>query len=56
VPEAAVFQDYDSIYGTNTTPSHAFNAKFNVNSAYSLTVGVIGGVNGSPPLYEGATL
>ena len=29
---------YDSIFGTNTTPSHAFNATFNVNSAYSFTV------------------
>ena len=36
LPEAAVFQDYDSIYGTNTTPSHAFDARFNVNSAYAL--------------------
>ncbi len=40
--DVAIFQDYDSIYGTNTTPSHAFNAKFNVNRAYNLTVGVIG--------------
>ena len=56
VPDSALFQDYDSIYGTNTTPSHAFNARFNVNSAYSLTVGVIGGVDGSLPLFEGATL
>jgi hypothetical protein len=56
LPEVAVFQDYDSIYGTNTAPSHAFNAHFNTNCAYTLTVGVIGGVNGYPPLYEGATL
>ena len=56
LPGVALFQDYNSLSGTNTVPSHAFNAKFNVNSAYSLTVGVIGGVNGSPPLYEGATL
>lgn len=55
-PDVAIFQDYDSIYGTNTTPSHAFNATFNVDSAYSLTVGIIGGVYGSPPLFEGATL
>jgi len=56
VPDAALFQDYDSVYGTNTAPSHAFNAVFKVNCAYRLTVGVIGGVYGSPPLYEGATL
>jgi hypothetical protein len=46
LPKAALFQDYDSIYGTNTSPSHAFNAKFDVNRAYSLTVGVIGGGGG----------
>ena len=56
LPDVAVFQDYDSIGGTNTTPSHAFNATFNVNRAYTLTVGVMGGVDGTPPLYEGATL
>ena len=55
-PDVAIFQDYDTIYGANTTPSHAFNAKFNVNRAYRFTVGVIGGVNGAPPLYLGATL
>jgi len=53
-PDVAIFQDYDSVYGTNTTPSHAFNARFNVNRAYRLTVGVIGGVNSA--LYLGATL
>jgi hypothetical protein len=56
VPGVAIYQDYDSIGGTNTTPSHAFNALYHVGSAYTLTVGVIGGVDGSPPLYEGATL
>ena len=56
VPEVAIFQDYDSISGTNTTPSHAFDAHFNTNCAYTLTVGVIGGVSGAPPLFEGATL
>ena len=46
VPEVAIFQDYTSIYGTNTTPSYAFNATYNVGSAYTLTVGVIGGGGG----------
>ena len=41
-PEVAIFQDCSS--------------RFNVSSAYRLAVGVIGGVDGSPPLYEGATL
>jgi hypothetical protein len=41
-PEVAIFQDCSS--------------RFNAGSAYSLAVGVIGGVDGSPPLYEGATV
>jgi len=53
VPQNAIFQDYDSIYGTNTTPSHDFNATFKVNCAYTLTVGVIGGGGG---MTNGATL
>jgi hypothetical protein len=53
LPDAAIFQDYSSIYGTNTTPSHAFNALFNAGSTYSLTVAVIGGGGGMP---VGATL
>jgi hypothetical protein len=46
LPEAAVFQDYSSVYGTNVVASHAFNAKFNAGSSYDLTVGVIGGGGG----------
>jgi hypothetical protein len=53
VPDAALFQDYDSVYGTNTTPTHAFNAKFNVGSSYDLTVGLIGGGGG---MTNGVTL
>src|SRR5204863_9213428 len=30
LPDIALFQDYNTIYGTHTTPSHAFNAKYNV--------------------------
>jgi hypothetical protein len=56
VPDAALFQDYDSVSGTNTVPDHAFNATFNTNRAYTFTLGVIGGVNGQRPLYIGATL
>ena len=52
VPEVALFQDYDSIGDGAATPSHAFDARFNVNSAYRLTVGVIS----TPTLYYGATL
>ena len=56
VPQAAIFQDYDSVAGTNTTPTHAFNARYYPGSSYTLTVGAIGGVDGQPPLYIGATL
>jgi hypothetical protein len=53
VPEVGLFQDYNSLSGTNITPSHAFNATFEVGSAYDLTAGVIGGGGGMKP---GATL
>lgn len=43
VPEAGLFQDYDSMDWTNATPTHAFDAKFEVGRSYELTVGVIGG-------------
>jgi hypothetical protein len=46
LPDVAIFQDYNTIYGTNTTPSHAFNAKYTVGKRYQLTVGMIGGGGG----------
>jgi hypothetical protein len=49
VPDAALFQDYNSIYGTNTAPTHAFNATFNVGSSYDLLVGAIGGGGAMQP-------
>jgi hypothetical protein len=52
-PGVAIFQDYDSIGGGNTTPTHDFNAKFEVGKSYVLTVGVIGGGGG---MSNGATL
>jgi len=53
VPDVALFQDYDSVSGTNTTPTHAFNASFHPGSSYDLTVGVIGGGGG---MTNGVTL
>jgi hypothetical protein len=53
LPQVAIFQDYDSTAGTNTTPSHAFNAKFEIGKSYTLTAGVIGGGGG---MTNGATL
>jgi len=53
LPETALFQDYDTVSGTNTAPSHAFNATFVAGKSYDLAVGVIGG-GGS--MQAGATL
>ena len=46
LPDAYIFQDFNSVGGTNTTPSHDFNAKFEVGRSYALTVGVLGGGGG----------
>ena len=46
LPGVALFQDYDSVYGTNTIAQHDFNAKFEAGKSYQLTVGVIGGGGG----------
>ncbi len=53
VPQVSIFQDYDSVGGTNSVPSHAFNAAFVAGKAYALTVGILGGGGGMKP---GATL
>jgi len=54
-PDAGFFQDYDSIYGTNTAPSHAFNATFRPGASYDFTIGINGyGYQGSTP--QGATI
>jgi len=49
LPDVGLFQDYNSLSGTNTTPSHALNATFTVGKAYDLTVGLIGGGGGMKP-------
>ncbi len=46
LPDVAIFQDYNSIGGTNTAPTHGFNAKFQAGKSYSLTVGLLGGGGG----------
>jgi hypothetical protein len=43
VPEVGLLQDYNSLSGTNTTPTHAFNATFDVGKSYALTIGIMGG-------------
>jgi hypothetical protein len=46
VPTVGLFQDYNSTDWTNTTPTHAFNARFEVGKSYRLQLGVIGGGGG----------
>jgi hypothetical protein len=52
-PQVGVFQDYDSTYGTNSVPTHAFDAAFEAGKSYLLVVGVIGGGGG---MTNGASL
>ena len=49
LPDVGLFQDYDSVSGTNAVPSHAFNAKFKVGDSYALTVAVLGGGGSMKP-------
>jgi hypothetical protein len=53
MPGVAIFQDYVSISGTNTTPTHDLNATFEVGKSFLLTIGVTGGGGG---MSNGATL
>jgi hapalindole biogenesis HpiC1 cyclase-like protein len=46
LPDVAIFQDYLSVGGTNTIPTHGFNLKYEVGNSYTLTVGVVGGGGG----------
>jgi hypothetical protein len=53
VPQVAIYQDYDSVGGTNTAPTHEFDRRFEPGKSYALTVGVLGGGGG---MSGGATL
>jgi len=44
--DVAIFQDYISIGGMGTEPTHEFNLKYERGNAYDLTVGVLGGGGG----------
>jgi hypothetical protein len=46
LPDVAIFQDYDSLTGTNSTPTHDFNLQYETGKSYSLTIGVLGGGGG----------
>ena len=54
--QVALLQDYDSTDWANPTPTHAFNATFDVGESYTLTVGVLGGTNLTVPMQEGTSL
>jgi hypothetical protein len=53
-PQVAIFQDYSSTDWSNSTPTHAFNARFETGKAYKLTVGITS--SSQEPLNPGATL
>ena len=46
IPEAGLFQDYNSVDWNDPAPSHEFNVRFEAGKSYRLTVGVIGGGGG----------
>ena len=56
VPQATIFQDYDSTDYAHPTPMHAFPATYDPGKSYTLTVGVLGGTNLAIPMQEGTTL
>jgi hypothetical protein len=53
-PQAALFQDYDSIDWSSAPPTHDFNATYNPGSSYTLTVGLTSSSEES--LTQGSTL
>jgi hypothetical protein len=53
-PQAAFFQDFNSTDWSNSTPSHAFDAKFEVGKSYTLTAAFIS--SSQEPLNPGSTL
>jgi len=56
-PEAGLFQDYDSLDWNDTTPTHAFNARFEVGRSYRMTVGLlVGGMGSGGGIQPGATV
>ncbi len=46
VPEAGVFQDYQSVDWNDPAPTHGFDPTFEVGKSYTFTVGAIGGGGG----------
>jgi hypothetical protein len=53
-PGAGLFQDFNSVDGTNTMPSHAFDSVFEVGRSYHLTTAFTSSTN--EPLTNGASI
>jgi hypothetical protein len=47
-PQVGLFQDYNTTDWNHTTPTHDFNATFQVGMSYKLTIGILGGGGGMP--------
>lgn len=56
VPEAGVFQDYDTLDWNDPGPTHSFNANYEPGKAYLLTVGVLVGTGAGGLMQPGVTL
>ena len=59
IPTVGIFQDYNSLDWSHTSPTHAFDAVFESGKSYQLTIGAIGGgpfVQGQPVMPQGSTL
>ena len=54
--QTAIFQDYESTDWSNSVPTYAFNATFDVGKSYTLTVAVLGGTNVYYPMQEGTRM
>jgi hypothetical protein len=53
-PALGIYQDFNSIAGTNTVPDHSLDATYQAGRAYTLTVGLTGSTD--EPLTEGSTI
>ncbi|MDB6034087.1 MAG: hypothetical protein JWM16_4425 [Verrucomicrobiales bacterium] len=53
LPSVALIQDFTTLAGTNTKASHKFNARYEADKSYTLSVGVLGGGGG---MSNGTTL
>jgi hypothetical protein len=55
-PQAALFQDYNSVDWNDPAPTHDFDASFEIGKSYTLTVGVFAKVRSPLGISEGSLL